>query len=1037
MDKNQKILIVGPDGSGKTQIAKWATKLFKHRDAYFMICHQEMTTSDIVGCYTTSKEKIVEWKDGPIVKAAKEGRALIIDQLENASPQVIERINPILDAYSNVLLNKKTGSHNSTRFSVTECFEGLEVRITDHFQIIATVTKNQLKNLSPALKNRFTIIEIDFQIDPSKAQEQVKELINALLETKKGNQISFSENLINEIIKIDGISNISKIVNGLRIICTKYPNFNSDSAQRAIFNALKEIYIDHKTPELHESIREVIIRKITGPTTGFYFKDSPPLENIVSLIILMQNIGQHIVLQSGTGFEKTSAAVSLAKGLNFNAYKVSFNAETKLSDLIGNITISRGKSDNSKGQLLKAIKEGGFFIADEANLAEINVLQSIIIALEQKPGESIEIPSVGTTIIHEKYFFIVCQNDNTMFGRKPLPQVLLKRVVCFDYPFPINSIKEVIKLITSEYNLPLLTNALTDFVININKKFQEDDKIRPWSFREVRRFCRRVKNSEPIEFLQNNDEWNKISFAPSAMMHALFMSWMMCPDPEKSTKTICQVVGESFGYPDIDKLVSILSTDAVPQDNYVIKGILRIKSVFNIENSKRVPESISSFWNAVFLASLVPPTDPLLIVGESSFKTFLANSITVDPSQVTLGSETTTASLIGQVSYVRQQTYERILLDLLHTIMISNEKLYPKFTDFKKNFVRNKENLDKLVEFTKQIDVPYLKKSVDYITKQLIADIPNTAIGDYTTVFKPGLITHYLFRQSPIIIKNFSKPPTSVIERFNELLSIEPELTLTEDYTNTITPEKDKTIKISLDQNSKYRFRIIALSSLNDFNRISEAMKSRFNIISIKPYTVAEKKTITGLSDKYVNDPKFHIHKLILMKSIIDQIQTIQTNILNSSEEIPKEKLEVQAAKILGTENNQCEEFKTPLKIDDGYLKSDNPYILSYSAPSVDPTNSNIVFTKTTQTMCVKIFTALSLDIPIIIQGPTGTCKSMLADYVASLMKDFANNIHVIKIQLSRSTTVEDLFGRNSIKVDINGNKIFDYIPTELFKAAS
>ena len=217
------------------------------------------------------------------------------------------------------------------------------------------------------------------------------------------------------------------------------------------------------------------------------------------------------------------------------------------------------------------------------------------------------------------------------------------------------------------------------------------------------------------------------------------------------------------------------------------------------------------------------------------------------------------------------------MLDLLHTIMISNEKLYPKFTDFKKNFVRNKENLDKLVEFTKQIDVPYLKKSVDYITKQLIADIPNTAIGDYTTVFKPGLITHYLFRQSPIIIKNFSKPPTSVIERFNELLSIEPELTLTEDYTNTITPEKDKTIKISLDQNSKYRFRIIALSSLNDFNRISEAMKSRFNIISIKPYTVAEKKTITGLSDKYVNDPKFHIHKLILMKSIIDQIQTIQT----------------------------------------------------------------------------------------------------------------------------------------------------------------
>ncbi|KAI5534875.1 nuclear chaperone required for maturation and nuclear export of pre-60s ribosome subunits, partial [Trichomonas vaginalis G3] len=42
MDNNQPILIVGPDGSGKTQIAKWATKLFKQCDAYFMICHPEM-----------------------------------------------------------------------------------------------------------------------------------------------------------------------------------------------------------------------------------------------------------------------------------------------------------------------------------------------------------------------------------------------------------------------------------------------------------------------------------------------------------------------------------------------------------------------------------------------------------------------------------------------------------------------------------------------------------------------------------------------------------------------------------------------------------------------------------------------------------------------------------------------------------------------------------------------------------------------------------------------------------------------------------
>ncbi|EAY08698.1 hypothetical protein TVAG_079560 [Trichomonas vaginalis G3] len=230
----------------------------------------------------------------------------------------------------------------------------------------------------------------------------------------------------------------------------------------------------------------------------------------------------------------------------------------------------------------------------------------------------------------------------------------------------------------------------------------------------------------------------------------------------------------------------------------------------------------------------------------------------------------------------------------------------------------------------------------------------------------------------------------------------------------------------------KTKFRIIALCSLEDINKISEAIKSRFNIITVKKYTNKEVQEITGFSDNYVE--KFDFHKLILMKSIIEKIKTIHSRDRNTSEEIPREILEEQAARIVGKEDPERQNGITPLKLENGILKSDNDYILSFS--SSDLTKTNIVFTKTTQTMCDRIFSALSLDIPIIIRGPSGTGKSLVADYVANLMQDFANKQNVIRIQLSGSTTVEDLFGRYSIKND-NESNTFDYIPTKLFNAVS
>ena len=73
----------------------------------------------------------------------------------------------------------------------------------------------------------------------------------------------------------------------------------------------------------------------------------------------------------------------------------------------------------------------------------------------------------------------------------------------------------------------------------------------------------------------------------------------------------------------------------------------------------------------------------------------------------------------------------------------------------------------------------------------------DSLMKNYTTVFKPGLITTNLLQERTLILKNFAKPAPAVIERFNELFAIKPELTLNEDYTNTIVPPKLKTLSFS------------------------------------------------------------------------------------------------------------------------------------------------------------------------------------------------------------------------------------------------
>ena len=62
--------------------------------------------------------------------------------------------------------------------------------------------------------------------------------------------------------------------------------------------------------------------------------------------------------------------------------------------------------------------------------------------------------------------------------------------------------------------------------------------------------------------------------------------------------------------------------------------------------------------------------------------------------------------------------------------------------------------------------------------------------------YRPGFIFSSILKGKQMILKDITNLPTEVLERFNELLSTEPQLQLNEDFYNTFTNENKKILKI-------------------------------------------------------------------------------------------------------------------------------------------------------------------------------------------------------------------------------------------------
>jgi hypothetical protein len=171
------------------------------------------------------------------------------------------------------------------------------------------------------------------------------------------------------------------------------------------------------------------------------------------------------------------------------------------------------------------------------------------------------------------------------------------------------------------------------------------------------------------------------------------------------------------------------------------------------------------------------------------------------------------------------------------------EREYNKKEESSKNFEKEIRDIINIFLSTKSGgEYPKTLRDIVYhLQDKLLEDIlemSNSMFGDFTTIFKVGVLIENVLLQKNIILKNLSNLSPSIFERLNDFYNYNPKITLNEDYCNTLTGENKELHDFS------DGFRMIAVIPLDDIRNFSDAARSRLTVIYTKPYQKDERKTV-------------------------------------------------------------------------------------------------------------------------------------------------------------------------------------------------
>ena len=683
------LLVVGKEGSGVTQVAKWFSWYFtpeeKRKENFLFIFSPETTVSDMIGKFTPksgatdSSSGIFEWRNGPLTLAIKNGYSGVFDNISYAPAKVIESLNALLDPKD---------TDEDYFFEIPQNASEPRIRIHKDFLFVATCTLSQMEKLSPAFLNRFTVINLEDQLEGATKNEE-KEAIKYMIESENI-ELHKKEVIIDEIHKIykENILNISSLSRFAKSTVRLLDLIKEEENIEEIIKYMKEIAL---TKNINIGIPIIIQNKASSifdkneqlsNDEKFYFQNSPNLRNLMTHLYVCSECRIPVCLVGATGLGKTSMARAFCEIVR-KEYPIlySFHMDTQLSDLYGIFNFEAGKAIIQDGPLVKTMENGQIFIADEFNLAEEAVLQTLTIALEPADDNSIFlIPDTGKKIERKKsFFFIACQNDLSTSGRRKLPDIIQKRLRIFEYPSPMikdlqSSIEEMIrfeKIKDSKFEIYIdFPSKIANFMYKLNES--NIPEIGKWSMRNIRKIYRRITRQQI-----NDSSYFNITIEHQIIFYILGNIPGGVEEKLITYEKISEILRQTFDFKDelYKKIKNCIESKPriieINKKKFLVKGDSEesLKSKEKTEKIKSYTSAVgeagilldvpikdkidlSSIYETLFYILFSHYKEPLLLCGPSGYKSKLAKDISPSASTINFYPEISNAQLIGSTSLV-------------------------------------------------------------------------------------------------------------------------------------------------------------------------------------------------------------------------------------------------------------------------------------------------------------------------------------------------------------------------------------------------